>query len=114
MNMQFQTVKKSKRELSVSKDIYLQIMGKRRRKVKRETQPISLPQGRMQGKVAYSTQLSQLLLNMMIIYTLRLLLAPEEPMLGCLAYSSVGRCRVELGLWSAVKPCIIETLYSGA
>ena len=63
----------------------------------REKQPLSRPQGRMQGKVAYFT-----IITVDVDYDgnlhSQIIIASAEPMLACLAYSSVGRCRVELGL----------------
>ena len=84
---------------------------KRRRKDKTEMVPISHPQGRVQllcgifhmihiVGVGYNADLPSQTITW--------------PTLGFLSYSSVGRCRIGLSLYSTRKPYITETLCSEA
>ena len=98
MNMQFQTVKKKQKRTICFKRYLLADNGEKKEK-SQERNTTHLPSSRQnagEGGIFYT--IITVAVEMMIICTLRLLLTLVEPMLGCLAYSPVGRCRAELGL----------------
>lgn len=117
LNMQYQTLKKVKEKYLFEKTSICRQEKKKEKggeTTRQKWYPSPILTAECNCYVAYSIWLLWLVLDMMLICPPKPLLDSTGPMLCCLAYSSGGRCWVELGLYSTIKSGIIETLCSEA